>query len=56
MLPEQMRSTLPEPAAGGAWEPWGIHGEALEREEYAAARADVIRRVGRLIAPKSLAA
>jgi len=39
----------------GAWEPWGIHGEALEREEYAAARADVVQRVGKLIARQSSA-
>ncbi|HEY0463400.1 MAG TPA: hypothetical protein VGC79_04285, partial [Polyangiaceae bacterium] len=48
VLPEQMRSSLPEPAANGAWEAWGIHGEALEREEYSAARADLVRRVERL--------
>lgn len=55
VLPGRMRSSLPEPAVNGAWEPWGIHGEALEREEYAAARADVVQRVGKLIARQSSA-
>ena len=49
-LPRQLNSDLPEPARDGAWEAWGIHGQALEREEYSAARADVVQRVQRLIA------
>src|SRR5450432_1394189 len=49
VLPEQMRSNLPEAAADGAWEPWGIHGHALEREEYAAARAYVVERTHKLV-------
>lgn len=32
-------------AHGGAWQRWGIPGRALEEEEYAAARAGVVRRV-----------
>jgi hypothetical protein len=56
VLPKRMRSSLPDAAARGGWEPWGIHGEALEHEEYAAARADVLRRVERLLAPTSRAA
>lgn len=52
-LPQRMSSSLPEPALSGAWEPWGIHGEALEREEYAAARADLVQRVGKLIQSSS---
>jgi hypothetical protein len=49
-LPAQMRSNLPRPAQSGAWEAWGIHGEALEKAEYARARADVIGRVQGLVA------
>lgn len=48
VLPLRMHSSLPEPAVSGAWEPWGIHGAALEQAEYAAARADLIARVQRL--------
>ncbi len=48
VLPMTMRSPLPEAAAGGAWERYGIHGHALEEEEYAATRADLVRRVGLL--------
>jgi len=48
-LPQRMRSNLPTAARNGAWEPWGIHGEALEHGEYAAARAEVVRRVQSLI-------
>jgi hypothetical protein len=40
-----MKSPLPEAAADGGWERWGIHGHALEAEEYAAARAYIERRV-----------
>ena len=49
-LPKRMRSNLPSAAQSGAWEPWGIHGEALEAAEYAAARADVVQRVQKLVA------
>jgi hypothetical protein len=49
VLPERMSASLPEPAVGGAWEAWGIHGASLERDEYAAARADVVQRVTRLM-------
>jgi len=49
VLPERMHSSLPECAVNGGWEAWGIHGEALERDEYAAARADVVERVARLV-------
>jgi hypothetical protein len=44
-LPREMRSTLPEAATAGQWERWGIHGQALEAEEYAAALAHLQRRV-----------
>lgn len=49
VLPDRMHSSLPEGAVDGAWEAWGIHGASLERDEYAAARADVVQRVGRLV-------
>jgi hypothetical protein len=35
-------------AQGGAWERWGVPGRTLEEEEYAAARANVVRRVDAL--------
>jgi hypothetical protein len=50
VLPAQMRSNLPAPARAGAWECWGIHGEALETAEYEATRAHVILRARALIA------
>jgi hypothetical protein len=49
-LPREMRSALPAAAAGGQWERWGIHGHALEAEEYAAALAHVQQRVQALAA------
>lgn len=45
VLPRQMRSNLPEAARSGAWERFGIHGRALELEEYARTRAQVVSRV-----------
>jgi hypothetical protein len=45
LLPRRLHSQLPEPAAGGGWQAWGIHGSALEAEEYAAALAHVTERV-----------
>jgi negative regulator of sigma E activity len=36
-------------ALDGSWERWGIHGVALEREEYAAARAALVTRVQALL-------
>jgi hypothetical protein len=50
VLPEQMRSQLPPAATDGAWVAWGIHDQALEIEEYAATRAQVVRRVHALVA------
>ena len=44
-LPTEMRSDLPQPAANGGWERWGIHGHRLESEEYTAALAHLIERV-----------
>jgi hypothetical protein len=44
-LPEHVDSDLPADARSGAWEKHGIHGAALEAEEHAKARADVVRRV-----------
>jgi len=49
-LPERMASPLPEAARDGRWERWGIMGEALEAEEFAATRADVARKVAATIA------
>ncbi|HET7540036.1 MAG TPA: ferritin-like domain-containing protein [Polyangiaceae bacterium] len=55
VLPKRMQESLPEPALNGGWEPWGIHSAALQRKEFAAARADVVQRVARLIAPSRAA-
>lgn len=44
-LPSTMRTALPEGAADGGWERWGIHGHALEAEEYGKALALVTNRV-----------
>lgn len=45
MLPRQLSSSLPEAARDGSWERHGIHGEALEAEQFARAREQVRRRV-----------
>jgi hypothetical protein len=54
-LPATLRTPLPEPAASGAWEKWGIHGHAIESEEYSKAYDHVVRRV-RALREGSLAA
>lgn len=48
-LPEGVHSDLPAAAEEGAWERWGIHGRALEAAELAGTRADLVRRVQRMI-------
>lgn len=56
-LPKQMHSQLPEPASGGGWERWGIHGHRLESEQYVAALEHLIERVrARVAGPSSKAA
>ena len=52
-LPKQMPSQLPEAAADGGWERWGIHGRRLESEEYAAALAHLVRRVQTLVSART---
>ena len=47
-LAKTVRSPLPEAARDGAWERFGIHGHALEEEEYGKTRADLVARVARL--------
>lgn len=47
-LPAAMTTELPAQAGDGVWERWGIHGHALEAEEYAATRQRLIERVERL--------
>jgi hypothetical protein len=49
-LPQTVHSELPEAARQGAWERWGIAGEALEADELSRARADLVRRVEALAA------
>jgi hypothetical protein len=49
-IPGHIDSDLPDGARGGAWEKYGIHGEALESEEHVKAREDLARRVNELTA------
>jgi hypothetical protein len=49
VLPERMASDLPAAARWGAWERYGIHGQALESEEHAKTLADLVRRVEALV-------
>jgi hypothetical protein len=44
-LPERMRSPLPDGARDASWERYGVHGDALEAEEYARACGVLRRRV-----------
>lgn len=55
-LPSQMRSAIPGPARDGAWERYGVHGEALEAEEFSKARVELTKRVQSLTARRALAA
>lgn len=55
VLPAELRSTRPAPAASGAWERWGIPGHALELAEYRAARAHLVARLEGLLASRSAA-
>lgn len=55
-LPKAVRSTLPEAAAQGEWERWGIHGHALETEEFLRTRHELVRRVESMHKPKAKAA
>ncbi len=55
MLPRAMPSTIPGDARSGAWEAWGIPGQALEAEEHARTRAFVTRRVRAIVSARSSA-
>ncbi len=55
-LPDAVRSTLPEAAARGDWERWGIHGHALETEEFTRTRHELVRRVESMHKPRAKAA
>jgi hypothetical protein len=48
-LPMKRSSPLPEEAWSGGWQRYGIHGHALEAEEYGKARADIVLRVHRMV-------
>jgi hypothetical protein len=50
------RASLPAPAEDGGWERFGIHGRALEAEELASTRADIVRRVEAMIGSARAAA
>jgi len=50
-LPATLVSTLDPESRDGGWERWGIPGAALEEDELAKTRADVVRRVEALVAP-----
>jgi hypothetical protein len=47
-LPSSVQTSLPQAAVAGDWERFGIHGRALESEQYALTHADVVARVMRL--------
>ena len=49
-IPSHPASDIPEAARAGAWEAYGLHGEALEAEEHAKARVDVVMKVRKLAA------
>lgn len=53
MLPQRMASPLPDAARGGGWERYGIQGHALEAEEHAKARAELVLRVHKLVGSKT---
>lgn len=55
-LPRTMRSPLPGAAEDGGWEKFGIHGRALEVEEFASTRADLVRRMERMIGDQQASA
>jgi hypothetical protein len=55
-LPSELRSPLDALSRDGRWERWGIPGAALEAEELGKTRADVLRRVAKLVAPYGIAA
>lgn len=46
-LPPALHTPLPDGAVDGSWERWGIHGRALEAEEYDRALVDLKTRVRR---------
>lgn len=50
-LPMTMGSDASAEAKAGEWEQYGIPGAAMEAEEFAKARADVVKRVRALMAP-----
>jgi hypothetical protein len=49
-MPSHASSRLPEPARSGAWQRYGIPGEAMEAEERAKAHAHMVGRVHELTA------
>ena len=55
-LPEFIQSTRPAAAMRGSWEAWGIHGSALEEEEYGKARRRLLARLDSLLKARTLAA
>jgi hypothetical protein len=55
-IPRTMSTPLPEPAVEGGWERYGIHGRALEGELFASTRADLVRRVEKMIGDRKLLA
>jgi hypothetical protein len=55
-LPHTMRTPLPAAAEKGGWERFGIHGRALEAEELSRTRADLVRRVERMVGVTAAAA
>ena len=54
-LPVRMQSSSPTAAKDGSWERFGIHGDALELEEYTATRAALVARVEKLVGARAAA-
>jgi len=48
-LPETMTAPLPEPARGGAWEAFGVQGEALESEAWLGARRHAVAKLSAML-------
>lgn len=48
-LPARMTAPIPEAARGGAWEAFGVQGEAMEGEAWASARRHAVERLASMV-------
>ena len=53
-LPRRIRSNRPAAAQRGRWEPYGIHGQLLEEDEYVRVRSSALKRLNALLARRSV--